>query len=77
MSRYHSYLNSAVSVIDSYAKGAPLTHHLKSFFQTDKKFGSKDRKSISTLCYHYFRCAFLFNETDSTESKIISSTSVP
>jgi 16S rRNA (cytosine967-C5)-methyltransferase len=73
MSRYHSYLNSAVTVIDSYTKGTPLTHHLKLFFQTDKKFGTKDRKSISTLCYHYFRCAFLFNETDSTENKIISS----
>jgi len=72
MSRYHSYLNSAVTVIDSYVKGTPLTHHLKSFFQTDKKFGSKDRKSISTLCYHYFRCSFLFNETETTENKIIA-----
>lgn len=72
MSRYHSYLNSAVTVIDSYTKGTPLTHHLKSFFQTDKKFGSKDRKSISTLCYHYYRCSFLFNETETTENKIIA-----
>jgi hypothetical protein len=71
MSRYHSYLNSAVTVIDSYTKGTPLTHHLKLFFQTDKKFGSKDRKSISTLCYHYFRCSFLFNETETNENKII------
>ncbi|MCX6293405.1 MAG: RsmB/NOP family class I SAM-dependent RNA methyltransferase [Sphingobacteriales bacterium] len=73
MSRYHSYLNSAVTVIDSYTKGTPLTHHLKSFFQTDKKFGSKDRKSISTLCYHYYRCSFLFKETETTENKIIAS----
>jgi 16S rRNA (cytosine967-C5)-methyltransferase len=72
MSRYHSYLNSAVTVIDSYTNGTPLTHHLKSFFQTDKKFGSKDRKSISTLCYHYFRCGFLFNETETTENKIVA-----
>jgi len=72
MSRYHSYLNSAITVIDSYTKGTPLTHHLKLFFQTDKKFGSKDRKTISTLCYHYFRCAFLFNKTDTTENKIVA-----
>lgn len=30
-------------------------HHLKRFFAADKKFGSKDRKQISSLCYNYYR----------------------
>lgn len=55
MSRFHSYLGSALQVIDAYQKGKPFAGHLKSFFAADKKYGSKDRKSISSLCYCYFR----------------------
>ncbi|RXK87495.1 Fmu (Sun) domain protein [Filimonas effusa] len=33
----------------------PLQHYLKQFFAADKKYGSKDRKHISQLCYCYFR----------------------
>jgi 16S rRNA (cytosine967-C5)-methyltransferase len=33
----------------------PLVHQLKKFFANNKKFGSKDRKNITTLCYVYYR----------------------
>ncbi len=42
-------------MITSFKKGEPLVHHLKRFFASNKKYGSKDRKQIATLCYHYFR----------------------
>ncbi len=74
MSRFHSYITSAKTIIDSYKGGTPLTHHLKLFFQTDKKYGSRDRKSVSAICYHYYRCANLFTETDSFEDKITKAT---
>lgn len=55
MSRHHSHINAAKKAIESLTPGEPLTHHLKKFFAADKKYGSKDRKIISSLCYNYFR----------------------
>ncbi len=53
--RQQSYLNSAKKVIESYRGDIPLASFLKKFFSADKKFGSKDRKQVSALCYDYFR----------------------
>ena len=55
MSRFHSYLTSAVNIIGSYDGSKPFGYHIKSFFAAEKKYGSRDRRSISSLCYHYFR----------------------
>ena len=53
--RYQSYLNTAKIIIETYTGAEPLSGYLKKFFATDKKYGSRDRKQISTLCYHYYR----------------------
>jgi len=55
MSRYHSYLNSAVQILQSYRGDEPFASYLKKFFSANKKFGSKDRKQVSNLCYCFFR----------------------
>jgi 16S rRNA (cytosine967-C5)-methyltransferase len=55
MSRYHSYLNSAVEILKQYKGEEPFASFLKKFFSLHKKFGSKDRKTISHLCYCFFR----------------------
>ena len=55
MSRYHSHLNTAVSIIKEYDGKEPLANYLKKFFGANKKYGSKDRKNIAHLCYCYFR----------------------
>jgi 16S rRNA (cytosine967-C5)-methyltransferase len=49
------YLQSATTILQQYDGSMPLQHFLKSFFSADKKFGSKDRRNISHLCYSYFR----------------------
>ncbi len=64
MSRFHSYLDNAAKIIHSYEKGVPLHFHLKKFFRAEKKYGSNDRKIISSLCYNYFRCFNLFKGVD-------------
>ena len=74
MSRFHSYITSAQSIVDAYKKGSPLSHQLKLFFQTDKKYGSRDRKSIAAICYHYFRTFYLLQSIESFEEKIIKAT---
>jgi 16S rRNA (cytosine967-C5)-methyltransferase len=55
MNRYHSYLYTTLQLINSYPAGTPLPFHLKTFFLKDKKYGSRDRKMISSCCYAYFR----------------------
>jgi 16S rRNA (cytosine967-C5)-methyltransferase len=55
VSRFHSYLNSAKEILSLYKGEEPLTSFLKKHFAQHKKFGSKDRKQVSHLCYCYFR----------------------
>ncbi|MGN6438619.1 MAG: Fmu (Sun) domain-containing protein [Agriterribacter sp.] len=55
MSRYYSWLNTAATIIKSYKGEQPLAGYLKTFFASQKKYGSTDRKQISHLCYCYYR----------------------
>jgi len=73
MSRFHSHLSNSVKLIESYNVGTPLSHHLKLFFSQQKKFGSKDRKIISAVCYHYFRCAKLFDKQTPIDQAVLFS----
>ncbi len=53
--RYHSYLNSAKTIIDTYKGDVPLAAFLKKYFNANKKYGGKDRKQIAALCYNFYR----------------------
>src|SRR5436853_7264897 len=55
MSRFHSHLNTASNIIREYDGKIPLSAFLKQIFAKEKKYGSKDRKVISSLCYNYYR----------------------
>ena len=55
MSRFHSHINTAKNILDTYHGDKPFAIFVKQFFAANKKYGSKDRKSIASLCYHYFR----------------------
>jgi len=53
--RYLSHLLSAKHIIEAYEGKEPFSHFIKHIFRQNKKYGSKDRKDISQLCYGYFR----------------------
>jgi 16S rRNA (cytosine967-C5)-methyltransferase len=53
--KYFAHLNTAVQVLTQYKGQQPFGIFIKDFFKKDKKYGSRDRKSISHLCYCYFR----------------------
>jgi 16S rRNA (cytosine967-C5)-methyltransferase len=55
MSRFFSYLNSTEELVKQYKCEEPLASFLKKRYAQHKKYGSKDRKYISHLCYCYFR----------------------
>ncbi|MEO5891051.1 MAG: Fmu (Sun) domain-containing protein [Ferruginibacter sp.] len=58
MSRFQSYINTAKILIETYKGDRPLATFLKQFFAANKKYGSKDRRQISALCYNNFRLGF-------------------
>ncbi len=70
VSRFYSYLNTAVAILSDYRGEVPFSISLKKFFAENKKHGSRDRKEIAALCYAYFRTARLF-ENDTMEEKIL------
>ncbi|HVI43268.1 MAG TPA: RsmB/NOP family class I SAM-dependent RNA methyltransferase [Chitinophaga sp.] len=55
MTRWENYLLSAEKIIDLYKGELPLHHFLKTFFKQHPQMGSRDRRWISQLVYHYFR----------------------
>lgn len=68
--RSHSYLNTVKNVLSTYYGNMPLAAWLKQFFKQHKKYGSKDRKQITHLCYCYYRLGGAFNYLP-LEDKII------
>ena len=52
---YHSYVKSAGQIIEQYKGEENFASYIKRHFSGNKKFGSRDRKHISHLCYSYFR----------------------
>ena len=53
--KHFSHLNTASQLLSSYDCKEPFHHYIRKFFAENKKHGSKDRKTISHLCYCYFR----------------------
>jgi 16S rRNA (cytosine967-C5)-methyltransferase len=54
-----------------YKGDEPLSSFLKKYFSANKKFGSKDRKQISNLCYCFFRLGKIVMNT-TIEEKILT-----
>lgn len=72
MSRFHSYVNSAKEIITAYKGNEPFSSFIKKQFNANKKFGGKDRKQISHLCYCLFRIGKLFENVPIEERLLIA-----
>lgn len=59
MTRWENYLASAEKIIRTYDSHVPLHHFLKAFFKQHPHMGSRDRRWVSQLVYHYFRLGYL------------------
>jgi 16S rRNA (cytosine967-C5)-methyltransferase len=68
-----SHLNSAASILTSYNGNEPFHLFIKKYLAANKKFGSRDRKQIASLCYSYFRLGYAVNDI-SIEEKILLGT---
>lgn len=65
--RFYSYLNTAEVLINQYDGTLPFHHFIRQYFREHSKYGSRDRKSISALCYAYFRLGNMFRNVDVKE----------
>lgn len=72
MSRLYSHVNTAKTILKLFKGEMPLSAFLKTFFAREKKFGSSDRRTISAICYNYFRLGMSLKEK-SIEEKIVTS----
>jgi 16S rRNA (cytosine967-C5)-methyltransferase len=70
MSRYHSYISSVVAILESYKGEEPFVHFARKTFAANKKYGSRDRKAIASMCYSYFRTSHLFAD-DPLQERIL------
>jgi 16S rRNA (cytosine967-C5)-methyltransferase len=66
----HSYLKSATQILNRYKGEEPFASFLKRYFGSNKKYGSKDRKQVSHLCYCYFRLGKALLDS-TTEERIL------
>ena len=71
MSRFHSYINTAKKLVETYTGEIPFGIFLKQFFSTNKKYGAKDRRQISSLCYDYFRLGFAAKSISMEEKMLL------
>ncbi len=62
-----SYLQTSTQLLKKYIGQLPFHHYLKNFFKQHKKYGSKDRKYITQLCYNYYRVGCALPNDFSTE----------
>jgi 16S rRNA (cytosine967-C5)-methyltransferase len=65
-----AYLDTAADILARYSGEEPLTHFLKKYFAQHKKFGARDRRQISHLCYCYFRMGHSLAQ-QTTDQKIL------
>ncbi|MBP6431580.1 MAG: Fmu (Sun) domain-containing protein [Ferruginibacter sp.] len=73
MIHYKSYIKSTATILNLYKGDEPFANFLKKYFGANKKFGSKDRKYITALCYNFFRLGKAYTDMP-IEEKIFLST---
>jgi 16S rRNA (cytosine967-C5)-methyltransferase len=67
MARIYSHLNTTKLILDQYKGEMPFSTFLKTFFSKEKKYVSRDRKTIASFCYNYFRVGSALKEQNQHE----------
>jgi 16S rRNA (cytosine967-C5)-methyltransferase len=62
MNRFYSWLNTSKELVSRYEGKEPFASFIKKHFAQHKKYGSRDRKIISQLCYGFFRLGNSFDQ---------------
>jgi 16S rRNA (cytosine967-C5)-methyltransferase len=68
---FQAYLRNASIVLDHYRHQEPFSVFLKQFFRLEKKYGSRDRKVITDLCYGYLRLGHAIDKISLQDAIVI------
>jgi len=71
MTRWENYLSTAEEIILIYDGEVPLHHFLKGFFKQRPYMGSRDRRWVSQLVYHYYRLGHLWKDEREVPERIL------
>jgi 16S rRNA (cytosine967-C5)-methyltransferase len=74
MTRWENYLSTAEEIILVYDGELPLHHFLKGFFKQRPYMGSRDRRWVSQLVYHYYRLGHLWKDERAVPERILKGT---
>jgi 16S rRNA (cytosine967-C5)-methyltransferase len=74
MTRWENYLSTAEEIILVYDGEVPLHHFLKGFFKQRPYMGSRDRRWVSQLVYHYYRLGHLWKDEREVPERILKGT---
>ncbi|RYF77348.1 MAG: hypothetical protein EON98_16485 [Chitinophagaceae bacterium] len=66
----HSHLRSTEEIVRQYDGGIPFALWLKNYFRQYKKFGSKDRKIVSDLCFCFYRLGGML-QAETIENRLL------
>lgn len=65
-----AYLHTAAFLLERYTGPEPFHLYLKKFYATNKKYGSRDRKQITQLCYSWLRAGHALQHVGKEEQLI-------
>ena len=74
MTRWENYLSTAEEIVLVYDGEVPLHHFLKGFFKQRPYMGSRDRRWVSQLVYHYYRLGHLWKDERQVPERILKGT---
>ncbi|HYH55971.1 MAG TPA: RsmB/NOP family class I SAM-dependent RNA methyltransferase, partial [Anseongella sp.] len=60
--RFPHYLRTAGQILGEYKFQTPLPGFLRNYFRRDRRMGSTDRRTVSSLVYSYFRTGNLLRQ---------------
>ncbi len=72
MSRFYSYINTSLTVIESFNGEKPFAIFIKQYFSANKKYGAKDRRQITNLCFNFFRLGFASTGLKKSEKMLLA-----
>lgn len=69
---FNRHVDFAVTCLDKHEKGKPFHPCLHRYFKENRQFGSRDRRTIKSLCYNWFRLGYCLNELSKREQVFLS-----
>ncbi|MBO6517184.1 MAG: hypothetical protein JJ975_11600 [Bacteroidia bacterium] len=68
---FNRHVDFALTCLKTHQPGKPFHLSLRSYFKSNKKFGSKDRRRIRGLCYSWFRLGYTFGALSQREQIVM------